>query len=117
MRTDEWLDYFAADFVPQSVWWGSANWTNSSRRHLEVAAVCDDPSFVRDGTDFVATVISHSEPIDATKSGPQRNLLDFEYDDAAMAEAARESYLAHLEAEAIEAEADAQPAADADAEN
>jgi hypothetical protein len=62
--------------------------------------VCDDPSFAREATDFVATVISHSEPVDATRSGPQRNLLDYEVDNAAMAEAAEAQYLAHLEAEA-----------------
>lgn len=94
------LSLETADFVPQSVWWGSANWTNNSRRHLEVGVVCDDPSLVREATDFVATVISRSEPIDATKLGPQRNLLDFEYDDAAMAEASQEQYFAYLEEEA-----------------
>ncbi|WP_211696532.1 hypothetical protein [Mycobacterium spongiae] len=110
---DEAPDYFvSADFTPQSVWWGSANWTNASRRHLEVGVVCDDPSFIREATDFVATLISHSEPVDATRVGPQRTLVGYEIDDAAMAEADRNSYLVH-----VEAEAEAQAAADTDAED
>ena len=103
-------DFVSADFTPQLVWWGSANWTNASPRHIEVGLVCDDPALAREATDFVATVISHSEPIDATRLGPQRKLLDYKIDNAAMAEAAHEQHLAHLEEEAI-----AQEAADADA--
>jgi hypothetical protein len=106
---DEAPDYLvSADFTPQSVWWGSVNWTNASRRHIEVGVVCDDPSLAREATDFVATVISHSEPVDATRLGPQRSLVDYEIDDAAMAEADYINYLARLEAEAEAQEADAE---------
>ena len=31
-------------FLPQTVWWGSANWTDRSRSHLEVGFMCNDPS-------------------------------------------------------------------------
>ncbi len=78
------------DFEPRAVWWGSANWTRRSLSHLEVGFVCDDPALVEEATEFVATVIAFSEPVESTCAGPEPNLVRVEFDDAAMAEAAAE---------------------------
>jgi hypothetical protein len=86
-------------FVPQAVWWGSANWTALSRSHLEVGFFCNDPALTRDAADFVADVIAFSEPVDTTCVGPEPNLVHVEFDDAAMAEA-WEQHLAYLESQA-----------------
>ncbi len=86
-------------FLPQSVWWGSANWTERSRSHLEVGFMCNDPSLAGEATDFIADVIAFSEPVGTTCAGPEPNLLRVQYDDDAMAEADREHYFAHLEEE------------------
>lgn len=82
-------------FEPHTVWWGSANWTNRSQKHLETGFVCDDPALVREATDFVAEVIAFSEPVGTTCAGPEPNLVRVQYDDAAMAEAARQMDLDH----------------------
>ena len=46
----------------QVVWWGSANWTESSSDHLEVGFVSHDAELIDAATDFVADVIAFSEP-------------------------------------------------------
>lgn len=78
------------DFEPRTVWWGSANWTVRAGSHLEVGFACDDPTLVEEATAFVADVIAFSEPIDTTCAGPEPNLVQVEFDDAAMAEAMEE---------------------------
>ena len=93
-----WITYSPASapefeelrFVPQSVWWGSGNWTEGSRSHLEVGFMSDDPSLVREATDFVATLIQFSEPADTTCVAPEPNLLYVDYEDAAFIEYERE---------------------------
>ena len=82
---DIWSEWH---FVPQSIWSGSANWTEASRSHLEVGFLCDDPSLVRAAEHFVADVIAFSEPVDTACVGPEPNLVRAEYDDEAMAQAA-----------------------------
>lgn len=83
-------------FLPQAVWWGSANWTEGSRSHLEVGFWCDDPALAREATAFVSDLIAFSEPVGSTCAGPAPNLVTVEFDDEAMAEAAREQWLHHL---------------------
>ena len=78
------------DFEPRTVWWGSANWTEMARSHLEVGFACDDPALAEQAADFVADVIAFSEPVTTTSPTPKPNLVRVEFDDAAMAEAARE---------------------------
>jgi hypothetical protein len=78
------------DFEPRAVWWGSANWTRRSQSHLEVGFVCDDQALVEEATEFVASVIAFSEPVQSTCAGPEPDLVRVEFDDAAMAEAAAE---------------------------
>lgn len=58
--------------------------------HAEVGFACDDPTLVEEATAFVADVIAFSEPIDTTCAGPEPNLVQVEFDDAAMAEAMEE---------------------------
>lgn len=79
-------------FEPQAVWWGSANWTESARSHLEVGFACDDPALAREAADFVADVIAFSEPADTACPGPEPNLVRAEFDDEAMAEYAAEFF-------------------------
>ena len=98
-------EYSRYGFVPQSIWFGSANCTDPSRSHLEVGFVCDDSSLIQDATDFVANVIAFSEPVGTACVGPEPNLIAFEYDDDAMVAACEEQYLTHLEEEAQNAQA------------
>ncbi|WP_406817351.1 hypothetical protein [Mycobacterium sp. M23085] len=92
-------------FVPDKVWFGSANWTNLSRSHLEVGVVFTDHEFISEAQSFVADLIGFSEPVDTgtTHAGPKPNLVYMQFDDAAMSEAAEEMRSAHLE-ELAEAE-------------
>ena len=84
-------DYFEeCRFTPQRVWFGSANWTEAARYHLETGFVCDDPLLVEEATSFVAEMIAFSEPVDSACVGPEPNLVQVGYDDEAMAQAAAE---------------------------
>jgi len=75
------------EFVPQSVWWGSANWTETAQKHLEVGFWTDDTDLAREAAYFVGDVIAFSEPVGSTSPGPRPDLVRLEYDEAAMAEA------------------------------
>jgi hypothetical protein len=83
-------------FTPQSVWWGSANWTRGSRSHLEVGCWSDDHDLVREATSFLDDVIAFSEPVGSTCAGPEPNLVSVDFDDEAMWEAARDQWADHL---------------------
>jgi hypothetical protein len=69
------------DFVPQQVWFGSANWTETSKNHLEFGFVCQDPQLVRDTASFVEDVIAQSEPVGSTCAGPEPNLVYVDFGD------------------------------------
>jgi hypothetical protein len=58
--------------------------------HLQVGFACNDPDLAGEAADFIADVIGFSEPVGSTCAGPEPNLVRVEYDDAAMAEAARQ---------------------------
>jgi hypothetical protein len=94
---DGYGEYHERRFVSKKVWFGSANWTNLSRTHLEVGIVCADPELVQEAQSFISDLMGFSEPVGTTHVGPQPNLLYMDFDDAAMAEAAEEMRLAHLE--------------------
>jgi hypothetical protein len=88
---DFWPDYdVECRFTPQRVWFGSANWTEAARYHLETGFVCDDAQLVEDATSFVVEMIAFSEPVESACVGPEPNLVQVEYDDVALAEAAAE---------------------------
>jgi hypothetical protein len=109
-----WEDYGHPDygsdeqvkFRPTAVWWGSANWTETSPNHLEVGFVSHDAKLIDAATDFVADVIAFSEPFDSDCAGPEPNMLGYEVDDAAMWEASENQRLAHEEWEAQRLEDD-----------
>lgn len=92
-------DFEKLEFTPQSVWWGSANWTQGSRTHLEVGFWSDDESLTQDASSFVQDVISFSEPVDSLTAGPEPNLVPVEFDDEAMWEAWEVDRLDHLATE------------------
>ena len=87
---DDCLGEEMLDFEPRTVWWGSANWTKLTRKHLELGFACDDADLVREATEFVSDVIAFSEPVDSVCVGPEPNLVGVEFDDAAMREALAE---------------------------
>lgn len=83
------------EFQPTAVWWGSANWTEGSRNHLEVGSVTYDTEFGSAATDFVSDVIAFSEPLSSDCAGPEPNTLSYEIDNAAMWEASEQHRLDH----------------------
>jgi hypothetical protein len=83
------------EFQPTAVWWGSANWTEGSRNHLEVGFVSHDSELLNQATDFIADVIGFSEPFGSTRAGPEPDMLHYEVDDAAMWEAWEQQRLDH----------------------
>jgi hypothetical protein len=88
------------DFVPQQVWFGSANWTEGSTSHLEFGFVCQDPQLVRDTTSFVEDVIAGSEPVGTTHPGPEPNLVYVDFGDPTPEEIAEwEAYEAECRAQ------------------
>jgi hypothetical protein len=84
------LTTYSAVFTPQRVWFGSANWTEGARYHLETGFVCDDPLLAEHATAFVAEMIAFSEPVDSACAGPESDLVQVGYDDEAIAQAAAE---------------------------
>ncbi|GAA3123369.1 hypothetical protein GCM10020001_050010 [Nonomuraea salmonea] len=77
-------------FVPESVWLGSANWTNaSSSGHLEFGTFSTDRALVRGAYDFLADLLSVSEPFDSKARRPTPDMAPAEYDDEAFGNAAR----------------------------
>ncbi|MGW5155749.1 hypothetical protein ACWEPN_09735 [Nonomuraea wenchangensis] len=84
-------EFFMGDvFVPESVWLGSANWTNaSSSGHLEFGIFSTDRALVRGAYDFLADLLSVSEPFDSKARRPTPDMAPVEYDDEAFGNAAR----------------------------
>jgi hypothetical protein len=82
-------------FTPESVWCGSANWTDAARSHLEVGFWIDDRTLAAQAAGFVGEVLAFSEPVGSTCARPEPNLVRVEFDDVAMAEAALEQWLLH----------------------
>ena len=70
------------------LWWGSANWTEGSSYHLEAGIVSHDAELIYSATDFVADMITFSEPVGSPCAGPEPIMLSYEVDEAAMWEAA-----------------------------
>ena len=61
-----------------------------------------DEALAEEATSFLGDVIAFSEPVGSTCPGPAPNLVTVEYDDEAMAAAARDQWLDHLANEADE---------------
>ena len=79
--------------TPMSIWMGSANWTQNSPQHLELGAWSTDAELAAAALEFVIAVIKISEPYGAGPGGPEPQLVEGEWDDAAFAEVLDEMWL------------------------
>jgi hypothetical protein len=78
-------------FIPDLVWVGSANWTiEAASLHSEPAVAVADPSFVRDATKFLLSVIAGSESINRYAPRPKPDLAPVDLDNSAFADYAAE---------------------------
>jgi hypothetical protein len=75
-------EYF---FTPQRLWIGSANFTISSRRSLEVGLWTAEESLLRAAKAFLLGLIELSEPLGKGPDALTPQFLPVEYDDAAIA--------------------------------
>jgi hypothetical protein len=75
-------------FDPERLWVGSANGTRSSRSSLEFGCWLDDHVLLERARRFLAEVVAHSESFDPDSDDMAPDLVDPEFDDQAMAEAA-----------------------------
>jgi hypothetical protein len=67
---------------------GSANGTFSSRSSLEFGCWLGEPELLRQASQFLAQVLRHSEDLDPDSDAMEPDLVDPEFDDEAMADAA-----------------------------
>jgi hypothetical protein len=92
-------------FVPQQVWCGSANWSNTSRLHHEMGLLCSDKALLYQATDYLRTLIKQSEPTTSGCAGPEPSLVyveEPEPDFEEMAEWDARSEESHAEAEQLD---------------
>jgi len=92
-------------FVPQQVWCGSANWSKASRLHHEMGLLCSDKALLYQATDYLRTLIKHSEPTTSGCAGPEPSLVyveEPEPDFEEMAEWDARSEESHAEAEQLD---------------
>ena len=75
-------------FKPERLWVGSANGTRSSRSSLEFGCWLEDRKLLESTRRFLAEVIRHSESFDPDSDDMAPELVDPDFDDVAMAEAA-----------------------------
>jgi hypothetical protein len=75
-------------FTPERLWVGSANGTRSSRSSLEFGCWLEDWKLLESARQFLAEVLRHSEPFDPDSDDMAPELVDPDFDDVAMAEAA-----------------------------
>lgn len=78
-------------FVPERLWIGSANFTLSSRKSLEMGIWTSDPTLLGATRDWLLNLISISEPFGASSDHLEPELVSVEYDDAALIEYLHES--------------------------
>ncbi|WP_189169811.1 hypothetical protein [Pilimelia anulata] len=74
-------------FTPIRLWRGSANFTRSSRLSMEEGRWTEAPDEVELYTRYVARLMGASEDLDAISDDFNPDLVEMEYDDAAMVEA------------------------------
>lgn len=88
------------DFLtPLVAWWGSANLTEGAARHIEVGAWTTDKTACDTVLSFIVDVIRLSQAPTSETGGPEPDLVDAEWDDAAFAEYRAEFGDYDLEAE------------------
>lgn len=66
-------------FVPQQVWCGSANWSNTSRLHHEMGLLCNDQQLLDQATDYLMMLIAQSEPTTSGCAGPEPSFVYVDY--------------------------------------
>lgn len=77
-------------FLPRRLWIGSANGTYSSRFSLEFGCWQTEPELLTQAQRFLTQVIAHSEELDPDSNNMEPDLVEIEFDHAAMAEAMAE---------------------------
>ncbi|HEY5180662.1 MAG TPA: hypothetical protein VIJ07_12980 [Dermatophilaceae bacterium] len=90
--TDEHPSGYAVDqlsFEAERLWIGSANFTRSSRRGLEMGMWTTDAQLMAGAREFLLNLVAISEPLGTGPDTPAPELLPVSYDDAAMSEALR----------------------------
>lgn len=90
---DDGFERITPRFVPTRLWVGSANFTQASRRSLEMGMWTSDTELMEAARRFLIGLIAQSEPLGKGPDGPQPELLPVEYDDEAF-RAAHADYLA-----------------------
>jgi hypothetical protein len=92
-RSWVWQDDFGYErwhFTALRTWMGSANWTSFAPSHLEFGIWSDDPELLNRNQGFLLDMLRFSQPLDSTTAGPEPELVDANWDDAAFAEYAAE---------------------------
>lgn len=92
-RTDEHPSGVVGDhiwFQPEKLWIGSANFTGSSRRSLEMGLWTLDRELIEAARRFLLTLITMSEPLGAGPNVMEPELAAVEFDDAEFYEYMRE---------------------------
>jgi hypothetical protein len=79
-------------FSPKRLWVSSANFTYASRSSLEFGYWTENRELLKGVQHFLVRLIGVSEDLDAPADTPSPDLVEVEFDDRAMAEAAAESY-------------------------
>jgi hypothetical protein len=77
-------------FTARRLWVSSANFTESSRRSLEFGYWTEDAALLEGAQRFLVRLLAASEELDPDSDSFDPDLVPFEFDDAAMAEAAAE---------------------------
>jgi hypothetical protein len=75
-------------FEPRQVWLGSSNLTRNARRNLEFGIWTDDPSLLAHTKKYLSNLLTYTEPFDSYRAHPEPELVPYEFDEEAMAEAA-----------------------------
>ena len=91
-------------FSPKRLWVSSANFTYASRQSIEFGYWTEHPELMDAVECFLVNLIGDSEDLDAASDTPAPDLVDFKFDEAAMAEAAAEAYQARVEIAEINGE-------------
>jgi hypothetical protein len=84
-------------FSPRRLWVSSANFTYGSRSGVEFGYWTEDADLVRGVERFLVNLIGASEDLDSAADAPDPALARIEFDNEAMAEAARECYEARID--------------------
>jgi len=79
-------------FRPRKLWMGSANFTESSRRSLEVGTWVTDEEILTAARQFLLNLVVRSEPLRNEADSMDPELHPVVFDEAAMLEASRDAY-------------------------